>query len=564
MCHRLLGSVFVCLMFALVPDNVYSQVEQHSDYQGFSIKSGGNTFSFRNDGNFQIFQRSGNIGFYTDSAGTMGTSLYTSSGRFDQYSNSYRGWSGSGYTPYVAPSGSTYERMYENDPLTQSRYKFERDGEDVVAYPLLEGTSIRDYSKTGYRLVFKNGRIFAYPTLLGTSIRDYLLEPIELSAPAYSQNDKERMYFRRPYGGLPARESLQSRNSAPSSSSIGFYDMNERKKKSDDIKRLGYNYPASKHTWAELFDIEQRILKSQAIAKLGVKKDWQQHTWTVLHDYEQRIMKSNDISRLGVNLSWEDYSWNALNDAELRIRKCGELSAMGKKVNWQDYDYLTLSDMCQKARSSKPVSKSEDRAAKVNGTDPREKWSNESYNSQLEQVGKDSWQEFDKVTGKVLWHYRELSRNSEYLELLLTERDQKIRFYPHKAELLKDGKWEWVSNGKWQAADMASQLGDHDASSSPAPKSKVGANQSNDGDPRKSWRNDSYSSQIKWVGNDKWEEIDNVTEQLRWHYREVARKDEYLELLLIERNQKIRFYRDKAELLKDGKWEWLSNGAWQP
>jgi hypothetical protein len=217
-----------------------------------------------------------------------------------------------------------------------------------------------------------------------------------------------------------------------------------------------------------------------------------------------------------------------------------------------------------RSTSSKPFSKPENGASDLGGSDPRRVWRNESYNSQLERVDKDSWQEIDKVTGKVLWHYRELSRSSEYVELLLAERDQKMRFHHDKAELLKDGKWEWISNGKWQKPDMASQAGDRDASSNLAPKSEGGANQTNAGDSRKIWRNDSYNSQIEWVGTDKWNEIDNVTGQVRWHYREVARKDEYLELLLTERNQKIRFYRDKAELLKDGKWEWLSNGAWQP
>lgn len=75
---------------------------------------------------------------------------------------------------------------------------------------------------------------------------------------------------------------------------------------------------------------------------------------------------------------------------------------------------------------SKPVSKPENGAADLGDTDPTRIWRNESYSSQLERVDKDSWREIDKVTGQVLWYYRELSRSSKYLELLLIERDHKM------------------------------------------------------------------------------------------------------------------------------------------
>jgi hypothetical protein len=88
-------------------------------------------------------------------------------------------------------------------------------------------------------------------------------------------------------------------------------------------------------------------------------------------------------------------------------------------------------------------------------------------------------------------------------------------------------------------------------------------NKGDHNDRRRIWSNQSYNSRIEWVVNDSWREVENLTGVTRWHFRELSRTDEYLELQLIERSQTIRFYPDKAEVLNNGKWEWISNGKWE-
>ena len=82
--------------------------------------------------------------------------------------------------------------------------------------------------------------------------------------------------------------------------------------------------------------------------------------------------------------------------------------------------------------------------------DDRLRWSNTSYDSQLRHIKGKNWEEFDNKTGKLRWHLTETSRTEEYVELKLLERDQLYRVYSLRLELLKDGKWGWLSNGKWE------------------------------------------------------------------------------------------------------------------
>jgi hypothetical protein len=205
------------------------------------------------------------------------------------------------------------------------------------------------------------------------------------------------------------------------------------------------------------------------------------------------------------------------------------------------------------------IAKPDSKPLAANDDDPRKIWINETYNSKIGWVNKDAWQETDIATGKLYWHHRELTRNKEYVELLLIERNQTIRLYPDKSVLFKDGKWEWLSNGKWQQDSTLQPLAQTMIAK---PDSKPLA--ANDDDPRKIWINETYNNKVGWVSKDAWQETDNATGKLSWHYRELSRNKEYVELLLIERNQIIRFYPDKCELFKDGKWEWLSDGKWQP
>lgn len=181
--HRFVG--FVALAMAALASPAAAQVIWHSDYGGYSIRAGNSVYSYRNDGTSQDFHRFGNVGIYNDSAGTSGDIIYSPSGRYDTYSNSRRRWSGSGFTPYDNPSTSTYRRSYYTAPSEPPKYRFESEGNGSVAYPMLPGTTIRDFDRPGYRIEESGGRRIAYPTLPGTSIRDYSAGSFDLgSAPS--------------------------------------------------------------------------------------------------------------------------------------------------------------------------------------------------------------------------------------------------------------------------------------------------------------------------------------------------------------------------------------------
>lgn len=92
-------------------------------------------------------------------------------------------------------------------------------------------------------------------------------------------------------------------------------------------------------------------------------------------------------------------------------------------------------------------------------------------------------------------------------------------------------------------------------------KENMAAKRSNDS--RKSWRNDTYRAHITWKQGEEWEEIDDATGQLKWHYRETARNDDYIEMVLIERNHTIRIFDDRADIFLEGEWRFVSGGGWK-
>lgn len=92
-----------------------------------------------------------------------------------------------------------------------------------------------------------------------------------------------------------------------------------------------------------------------------------------------------------------------------------------------------------------------DSLLKPDATDTRRTWLNTSYDSTVRHVRDKTWEEVDNKTGKVKWPLTEKDRTTEYIELQLAERDHTYRLLPTKLELLKDGKWEWLSNGKWDS-----------------------------------------------------------------------------------------------------------------
>lgn len=97
-----------------------AQITFDSDYGGYSQQIGGTTYHYRG-GTTTTRQRIGSIDFYNSSNGTTGTSLYSSAGRFDSYSNPVEGWTGSGFIPYSG-GVSTYRRSYQAPTYTPRVY----------------------------------------------------------------------------------------------------------------------------------------------------------------------------------------------------------------------------------------------------------------------------------------------------------------------------------------------------------------------------------------------------------------------------------------------------------
>lgn len=82
--------------------------------------------------------------------------------------------------------------------------------------------------------------------------------------------------------------------------------------------------------------------------------------------------------------------------------------------------------------------------------DQRKKWLNTTYNSTFIFVKDKEWTEIDNKTKQSKMSWKELSRTAEYIELYSDKKKEQIRLYPKKLDFLKNGKWEWLSNGKYQ------------------------------------------------------------------------------------------------------------------
>jgi hypothetical protein len=81
-------------------------------------------------------------------------------------------------------------------------------------------------------------------------------------------------------------------------------------------------------------------------------------------------------------------------------------------------------------------------------------------------------------------------------------------------------------------------------------------------DSRKSWRNDSYKGIFRHVTGANWEELDSKGKLLR-KVKELDRNDKFIEILLVDRQHLVRLYSDHADIHKDGRWQWVANGAWE-
>ena len=81
--------------------------------------------------------------------------------------------------------------------------------------------------------------------------------------------------------------------------------------------------------------------------------------------------------------------------------------------------------------------------------------------------------------------------------------------------------------------------------------------------PRNTWVNDTYKSRIVRVGAKKWQELTIGTNELVWNYDELGETPEYLEVFLVERNQKGRLYNDRIELFINNNWVNAAQGRWE-
>jgi hypothetical protein len=78
------------------------------------------------------------------------------------------------------------------------------------------------------------------------------------------------------------------------------------------------------------------------------------------------------------------------------------------------------------------------------------------------------------------------------------------------------------------------------------------------------WVNDTYKTIIRKRGKN-WIETQQGTGKAHLSYTELARNEKYVELFCIERKHKMRLLKSgRAEFDGKGRWEWISNGHWEP
>lgn len=109
---------------------------------------------------------------------------------------------------------------------------------------------------------------------------------------------------------------------------------------------------------------------------------------------------------------------------------------------------------------------------------------------------------------------------------------------PKREELQRHGKSAWAPTGHWAQE-----------TTTPA-------------DSRTKWLNTTYNKTIYHVDGTHWVERDNKTPPDReWHFTEIARTKEYIELSGFVFGTG-RLYADKLLMKRGPKWEWASNGRW--
>lgn len=84
--------------------------------------------------------------------------------------------------------------------------------------------------------------------------------------------------------------------------------------------------------------------------------------------------------------------------------------------------------------------------------DKRKCWKCVTYNTMHTHLKGKTWQDLEP-SGKVRLHYKELSRNDDYIELRCVERDYLVRVYDKRMDIHKDGRWQWLAYGSWVDAE---------------------------------------------------------------------------------------------------------------
>ncbi|TWT72630.1 hypothetical protein [Crateriforma conspicua] len=299
-------SLILASMFAFTCVPVAAQVEMHSDFGGYSIRTGNSIYSYRDSGTTQEFHRFGNIGMYSDNAGTSGESFYFPSGRYDSYRNYKRGWSGDGYSPY----GSTLN--------TYSR----RNAAQLPPLPELPPLP-------------------ALPTLptyttpqVGTSVpRANSLRGTRPSSVAPSTSTSSRLKRR----GITLDESKFSQSE--------LLDIESRVSCAQRIERKGVSVDWKSHSHSQLLDIESRVAAAGRIQRLGYRIDWQSKTHSDLLDIESRLSAAKRIERKGVSIDWKTHTHSQLLDIESRVGAAKRLARKNVIVDWKDYTHSQLLKM---------------------------------------------------------------------------------------------------------------------------------------------------------------------------------------------------------------------------
>lgn len=86
------------------------------------------------------------------------------------------------------------------------------------------------------------------------------------------------------------------------------------------------------------------------------------------------------------------------------------------------------------------------------------RWLNTSYDNTIVRVGDSMWIETDNKTGKTNWHFTEVARTRQYVELKRREvepnRSVDYRIFVSHMDVKKGDRWEWVSNGHWETSSQ--------------------------------------------------------------------------------------------------------------